>query len=325
MQTSVVTNKYCNPFNIKVADPNILFYEGTYYLYGTDEKRNARAGNCVYTSTDLVNWTEQELAFKKTPDTWSQRHFWGAEVIVKDDKFLMYYCCSPNRTQEPSLNMHLAAAVADSPLGPFEEIRTPLYAAPGKKDEVIDQNVFIDDDGKAYLYYVLVVIGSHNEVRVLKLKDNCLDIDGESVPCIQADQQWESNPWNGHKVAEAPFAFKRKGYYYLLYTCNHFLDIKYAVGYATSKSPLGPWKKYEGNPILKMNNGIRGPGNACITKSPDGTETFIVYHIHNSLTRVNPRLLSIDRLHFIADPKGGPDILRVDGPSVTPQPLPRGA
>jgi len=324
MRMHVATKTYSNPLGIQVADPNIFYHEGTYYLYGTDEKRKADEGNCVYASTDLVNWTEHDMAFKKTENTWSQRYFWGAEVIKKNGRFLMYYCCSPNKSPGLPFNMHLAAAMGDSPLGPFTEIRAPLYAAPKERDEVIDQNVFIDDDDRAYLFYVLVVVGSRNEIRVLRLKDNYLDIVGESVVCIRPDQEWESNSWEGHKVAEAPFAFRHNGHYYLLYTCNHFLDDRYAIGYATADHPLGPWKKFDGNPILQMNDHVRGPGNASLIKSPYGTETFIVYHTHNKGGQVAPRLVSIDRINFVPQSNGGPDIICVDGPTTTPQPYPSG-
>ena len=35
------------------ADPYVLEYDGTYYLYGT----GGRSGIKVYTSTDLANWS----------------------------------------------------------------------------------------------------------------------------------------------------------------------------------------------------------------------------------------------------------------------------
>ena len=65
--------------------------------------------------------------------------------------------------------------------------------------------------------------------------------------CIKADASWELQQ---AKVAEGPSLLKRNGVYYLIYSANHFRSQDYAVGYATATSPLGPWKKYDGNPIL---------------------------------------------------------------------------
>jgi hypothetical protein len=40
-----------------------------------------------------------------------------------------------------------------------------------------------------------------------------------------------------------------------MYSANHFGGQHYAVGYATSSSPLGPFKKAANNPVLQKNTG----------------------------------------------------------------------
>ncbi len=49
---------------------------------------------------------------------------------------------------------------------------------------------------------------------------------------------------------EGPTVVKLDDLYYLFYSANHFKNIDYAVGYATSTSPYGPWKKHANNPII---------------------------------------------------------------------------
>ena len=56
-------------------------------------------------------------------------------------------------------------------------------------------------------------------------------------------------------MAEGPSVLKKEGIYYLIYSANHFESKNYGVGYATSDSPMGPWKKYEENPILQRADG----------------------------------------------------------------------
>jgi GH43 family beta-xylosidase len=97
------------------------------------------------------------------------------------------------------------------------------------------------------------------------------------------------------------------------------------VGYATAPSPTGPWTKYAYNPVLASNAYIHGAGHHAVTKSPDGKEMFIVYHTHLDTDTVGPRKLAIDRLRFAPNPDGGPDIMEVYGPTLTPQPMPSGA
>ena len=313
---------YTNPLGVPVADPFVFFENGTYYLYGTDEQRGSGYGFPVLTSTDLVNWEFKGYAFHKTEDTWTQINYWGPEVVKVGKDYYMYFNGSPNKKAGAPFNMHLCIAKGKSPLGPFKELKVPFYKAPAP-DEAIDQTVFIDDDGQPFLVFTQVTFG-RNDIRIVKLKDNLTEFDGEPVLLITPTQEWESRAWNGHKVAEGGYIFKRKGYYYLTYTANDFQDPNYCIGYATSKNPFGPWEKYDGNPILSKTDVVHGPGNGMFVKSPDGKETFIVYHTHCKPGQVGPRQVAIDRVRF-KEVKDGPDILVIDGPTLTPQPMPSGA
>ena len=47
--------------------------------------------------------------------------------------------------------------------------------------------------------------------------------------------------------------FKNSDTYYMTYSCNHYSDPNYGIGYATAKTPLGMWTKSPDNPILSRN------------------------------------------------------------------------
>jgi beta-xylosidase len=57
---------------------------------------------------------------------------------------------------------------------------------------------------------------------------------------------------------EGSVAFKNGDTYYLMYSANYFGGKNYAVGYATSKNPLGPYKKADNNPVLQKNTAEGG-------------------------------------------------------------------
>jgi beta-xylosidase len=78
---------YTNPLNVQVADPFIFREGNTYYLYGTA----AGDGLLVWTSADLVNWTERGHAFARTDDTWSRRDFWAPELFKHHDKYYLHF------------------------------------------------------------------------------------------------------------------------------------------------------------------------------------------------------------------------------------------
>lgn len=311
---------YRNPMGIAIADPFVLYHEGTYYLYGTSA---VNTGFIAYASKDLVNWQRYGLVLEKTEDSWSQSNFWSPEVVPVKGEFHMYYNASSNEDSEGRpRRLRLCVAKGTSPLGPFTELKAPIYDPDG--DGFIDPHVFVDDDGRAYVYFTRVTIG-RNEIQVVRLKENMVDFDGEPVLCVRPTEPWESHPWRGgHVVAEGAHVLKHKGLYYLTYSANHYLDPNYCIGYAVSENPLGPWKKYEGNPILKRTDHIYGPGNGMAVASPDGKERFIVYHVHNNLSEVHPRRLAIDRIRFVPS-EDGPDTIEIAGPTHTAQQLPSGA
>lgn len=90
---------------------------------------------------------------------------------------------------------------------------------------------------------------------------------------------------------------KHKGTYYLMYSGSGADGPDYAIGYATARSPSGPFTKYPGNPIAKRGNGVFGPGHHCVIAGPDG-RMWMVYHQQNSEKPGWKRFLAIDPLWF---------------------------
>ena len=58
-----------------------------------------------------------------------------------------------------------------------------------------------------------------------------------------------------------------------------------------------------------------------VIESPDGSEMFLCYHVHQNLTTVWPRRVALDRIWFEPNPPGI-DILVLNGPTVAPQRYP---
>lgn len=297
---------YTNSLLPNCADPDVLYYEGTYYLYCTNAG-NSGVGIKVYTSTDLVNWTDKGFALNKGDGCWGTTGFWAPDLIWRDGTFYMYY----------TANEHICAATSDSPLGPFkqEEI-APMH----QNIKEIDAHIFQDDDGQYYMYFVRFNNG--NIIWGAKMNDDMMSIDESTLTeVINPSQAWELDMG---RIAEGPFMLKKDGTYYLTYSGSHFESPQYGAGYATSTSPLGPFTKYENNPIMQSNALAHGTGHHGIAESPDGTEMFMVYHRHKSLTSTEPRELCIDRMQFTEDAKGN-TVLEVKGPTVSPQDVPSGA
>lgn len=291
--------QYQNPILNGYADPDVLFYQGTYYLYATSS--TMPVGFEAYQSKDLVNW---EYSGRIMEEAWGQkRWYWAPGIIEKGGKFYLL----------ASVNEHLGIAVSTSPVGPF--IPEPDYLF----DKTIDGHFFLDEDGSLYIYYVSWREGKTYAVYAMKMEDDCVTpILMSETLVIKADDEWELQQ---APVAEAPYVIKHKDKYYLTYSGSHFESKGYAVGYAISDSPLGPFVKYEGNPILSHHYLAHGPGHHCLVKAPHSEDIFIIYHTHHNTEAVQPRNICIDRIRFVPE-EGKEDRLEVYGPTVTPQPYP---
>lgn len=288
--------------NLLFADPSIFYNKGIYYLYGTGGGQY-NDGFAVYTSKNLKKWNGpagvmEGYALKKG-DAYGENKFWAPQVFAHNNKFYMAYAASE----------HLAIAESKSPLGAFTQ-KTPMSLS--EKTKQIDPYVFIDEGGKKYLYYVVVANGG-NRIFVAEFSDDMSSVDTSTAKlCIEADQHWENTESDKWSVTEGPTVIKHNNLYYLIYSANHFKHASYAVGYATSKSPYGPWKKYEGNPIIhKSITGQNGSGHGDLIRGKKN-ELLYVFHTHHSPDKIAPRKTAIIKLNFIKDQNNGNDKLVAD-------------
>ncbi|MBL0737569.1 glycoside hydrolase family 43 protein [Flavobacterium sp. GN10] len=274
---------------ILLADPTIFYENGVYYLYGTTTGDFPNGeGFQVYTSSDLKKWkgpvgAQNGLALKKG-DAYGTKGFWAPQVFKSNNKFYMIYTADEN----------IAIASSDSPLGPFKnDSKTPMFNS-GKQ---IDPFFFVDQDGKKYLYHVRLTNG--NRIFVAELKDDLSGIKEETLKeCISGVLPWENTQNVSWPVTEGPTVLKHNDLYYMIYSANDFRNPDYAVGYATAKSPLGPWEKATESPIIsKKDVGINGVGHGDVFYDKNGKMKYVL-HTHFSNSGVSPRKAAIIDIDF---------------------------
>ncbi len=153
-----------------------------------------------------------------------------------------------------------------------------------REEKSIDSSLFVDDDNTPYLYFVRFTNG--NVIWAAQLEDDLVTIKEETLTrCIEASEPWETSMG---KVAEGPSLVKKNGIYYLIYSANHYQSQNYGVGYATSSSPLGEWKKAGENPLLQQPKpNLVGVGHGAMFLDKDGKSKY-VFHAHFSTSDVHP-------------------------------------
>jgi len=334
---------YSNPLPVSLGDPYVfLASDGKYYMYGTDESGKLE-GFGAYSSDNLIDWKYEGSVYKgNTTNSWTLRNFWAPEVYERKGKFYMFFSADwkYNPTNEGE-NFRIGVAVADKPTGPFTDISDKPLFDPGYP--VIDANI-LSFKGRCYLYYSRCCYKNPVESEVsawakklnlfqtieeswvygVEIASDFKSIIGEPVLLLQPPKtmddkqsEWESRSVTSGEVnrrwTEGSFAFEHKNKIYLMYSANYFGGKNYAVGYATSNNPLGPFVKAHNNPVLQKNvdeGGIvTGTGHNSVTWSKDGQTMYCVYHGRTSQTG-DKRVVFIDKMTIN---KNG--LLTVDGPS----------
>lgn len=220
---------------VYTADPAPLVYNGTLYLYTSHDEDGASYYTMndwrVYSTTDMVNWTDHGAPLSYKTFTWAKGDAWASQCVERNGKFYWYICVTHRSMGRPAIGV----AVSDSPTGPFEDpLGYPLVSSDWGD---IDPTVFIDDDGQAYLYW-----GNPN-LKYVKLNEDMISYDKEvGIVNVPMKEEYfgkrEGNPDRPTLYEEGPWLYKRNGIYYMIYAAS---GIPENIAYATSDSPTGPW------------------------------------------------------------------------------------
>lgn len=242
------------------------------YLYGSHDN----AGQTMYCDTlyhvwsasldDLNNWSFHGVSFSTRggidnngvfyPDnvSWSDNYLYAPDVIENNGKYYLYaYVVGSN----------CAVGVSDVPEGPFDEV-TKLKAPAGAPadfggwGQYIDPGVFVDDDGRTYLYWGYK--GSHMAELDSKTMDQVLP------DTYQKDIIPVEEPYGFFEGASMR---KINGKYYFIYAHGGILD------YAISDKPTGPFE-YGGH-IIRNGNKYPG-GNIHGSLCEINGQWYIFYH-----------------------------------------------
>ena len=266
--------------HIYTADPSAHVFDGKLYVYPShdvslnvpddDDGDQYQMVDYHVLSFDDIGAPVVDhgciLHIKDVP--WASGQMWAPDAACKNGKYYFYF---PAKDKDGIFR--IGVATSDNPAGPFSAEPNYIHGTFS-----IDPAVFVDDDGKAYLYVgglwggqlekwktgTFVPDAPHqnphmgsppNEpalsVQVAELNDDMVTLktplsesrilDENSVPLTVGDTD--------RRFFESPWVHKYNDKYYLSYSTGdtHFLC------YAESDSPHGPFK-YKGR-ILEPVNG----------------------------------------------------------------------
>ncbi|MEU1964443.1 family 43 glycosylhydrolase [Micromonospora sediminicola] len=280
--------------NIRGADPDVHVWDGRVWMYTSQDRPpidtstnySGMDGYHVFSSTDMVNWTDHGEILHSRDVSWGSRgYMWAPGAARRGTTNYLFY---PHKDR--SGIWRIGVATANSPAGPFADSGRHIPNISG-----IDPMV-LQDGSDYYLYWS----GWKNEggqtrhvPYVAKLKSNMAEL-AESPRVV-------SYGATNHK--EGIFVFKKAGTYYFTYTdWQGETDQGF---WATGSSPYGPF-------------GGAGQLKGAVGPSPAGAQDhhsiiryagtwYYFYHVGNYTNAAGEpgagyrRNASVDYLHFRAD------------------------
>lgn len=281
-----------------ISDPSVLYENGRWYLYPSY--------GMAYVSNDFTNWKH----IRTTPYDMK----YSPVVVPFRGRYLM------------TSHSH-GLYVSDSPLGDFEY--TGDFILPdGKPFRPVDPALFVDDDGRLYLYFFMMEKSQHKRAFI---SGSCgVELDGddprrmkdEPVILSRFDRRnvWERFGEHNQDTlcgwVEGQWMFKRNGRYYLIYASSGTEYTNYCMAaYYSDKGPLGGFVLQKNNPVtISRSKLISGAGHGCVTEGPDGT-IWAFYTIAVACTHLYERLIGMDLLAI----NGEGELYAPHGVTDTPQ------
>ena len=295
MKTKQAFNPYLPSYEyVPDAEPHIV--DGRIYIYGSHDLFNGLnfcLGDYVCWSApvdDLGNWKYEGCIYKREQDPAAPRirltNGLAAPDMVQgsDGRFYLYYFMGGTKM--------ISVAVCDKPAGHYEfygyvhyKDNTPI----GKKGEPFqfDPAIFMDDDGKLYLYTGFALQGNPILLDGSKPTEHgpmCFELDpsdmltvkkGPGYIGVAGEKESKGTPYEGHAFLEASSMRKFNGTYYFIYSSLNSHELCYAV----SDHPTGGFQ-YGG--ILVSNGDIGLPGVNDVNHAKNSTG-----NTHGSLIEIN--------------------------------------
>ncbi|HEX3679140.1 MAG TPA: glycoside hydrolase family 43 protein [Galbitalea sp.] len=281
------------------ADPFLTRFGDEYFAYGSGDPALPPRGFEALRSRDLRTWRSAGIVFAGVDETLGDS-YWAPEVAFAGNRYWMYYSLGHGIAGH-----HIRVAVADSPVGPFEDTGINLTPEEGF---AIDAHPFWDADGSRYLYFARDVLDSDRPGTHLAAKrmTSMTSVEPATTAILAPDSDWQiyerSRQMYGREfdwhTLEGPTVIRRGDGYHLFFSGGSWEGEGYGVSVATATAPLGPWVHTPADRADVLSSaitGLVGPGHNSVVQRPTDSD-LIAYHAWNrDRTR---RQMYIDKLKW---------------------------
>lgn len=261
--------------DMDTPDPSVVYKDGYYYMTFT---HNGADIMVMKSRTIDFRNAERKVVWYPPFGTMYSANLWAPELQYIQGKWYIYFAADDG--QNENHRMYALEAVSDDPLGEYE-FRGKIDD--GSDKWAIDGLVLEHDDQLYFLWS-----GWEGDVNIsqntyIAPMSDPLTISGPRVLLSEPTLDWERAGGPPY-IQEGQAILKRDDRLYIAYSGAGSWTPFYSIGLLELKeggNPLEPdhWIKHE-KPLMAMDEEaeVYGPGHNSFTSSPDGSETWIVYH-----------------------------------------------
>jgi len=292
-----------------ISDPTVFYWQNKWYLYPSY--------GMAWVSEDFCSW--------KHISTSPYCPKYSPAIIPWKGRFLLTSWQCP-------------LYVGDTPTGPFTRLGS-FIGLDGKEFLVTDPALFVDDDGKIYLYgFNMIPQKGSRFAACVNLgweldPDNPRQVLQGPVEVQRMDPQ--NHPWERFGPGNQNTAFgwtegihmiKHGGRYYMIYAAPNTQFANYCMAvYYSDEGPLSGFICQKNNPLTIHKEGIvRGCGHGCVEHGPNNTlwafYTVAVPYLHNYERRIGMDLVAVDQNGELYCPHGVTDTPQY-APGVVDEPV----
>lgn len=312
------TATFRNPLMPDGPDPWMVWHDGFYYLTATsmDGIRVRRAASI----TELENAPDALVWSDDTPTR--NQAMWAPEFYLLDGpngrRWYLYYTAGDgvDATHRAFVLEGQEEGDAATPLGPYR-FKAQLQTDPQDAFYAIDAGLIQLAGGRLFCVWA-----GHPEHRLfISAMENPWTLCSERV-LLEADG------FGCDEVREGPVCLRRNGKIFLIYSMCDTGKPDYRLGMLVADEDadvMNPasWRQHPAPVFTRCDqNGVYGPGHNGFFHSPDGQETWIIYHAKDtkeySYARRTPRAQRIEWN------QAGEPVLGVPVSLDTPIPVPSG-
>jgi arabinan endo-1,5-alpha-L-arabinosidase len=265
---------------VRVHDPVLAQDGARYYLFGTGP------GITFHSSPDMVSWKPEGRVFAGAP-AWGKGaapgftdRIWAPDIARHNGRFMLYYSVSGFGKNASGIGVAVNKTLDPaSPDYRWDDQGMVLQSVPGRDDwNAIDPNFVEDGKGGAWMAFGSFWSG----LKLVRLD--------ESRTRLAEPQEWHAiarRAKPGPDEIEAPFIFRKNGYFYLFASwglCCKGKDSTYRVVVGRAKEVTGPYLDRAGtdmaagggSPVLAGDKDWQGVGhNSAYTI--DGRDVLVLH------------------------------------------------